>query len=208
LTVRDHGTGIAKDILPRIFDPFFTTKPKGSGLGLAITHSIIRKHGGHIDVESEFGRGTVFTVYLPASDGKAPEAISEQTPVIQKGGRVLVMDDDAAIRDLAVEMLSSLGFTAVAVSGGSEAIERYADQRRAGTPFDVVLLDLTVPGDVGGVETLEALRAIDRDVVAAASSGYSEDPVIARPAEYGFRESLRKPYRLRDMAELMGKLFS
>ncbi len=206
IMVRDPGTGIPKDILPRIFDPFFTTKSKGSGLGLAITHSILRKHNGDIDVESAPGQGTVFTIYLPASDGSVAEAIAEKAPILKTGGRVLVMDDDTDIRDLAVEMLSSLGFAVVAVPGGSEAIERYAEAKRAGDPFDAVILDLTVPGDVGGVETLEALRAIDRDVVAAASSGYSEDPVIARPAEYGFRESLRKPYRMREMAELMGKL--
>ncbi|HOW52720.1 MAG TPA: ATP-binding protein [bacterium] len=207
LTVRDRGTGIAKDVLPRIFDPFFTTKPKGSGLGLAISHSIIRKHGGRIDAESEPGVGTVFTVYLPASDGETSAVIAEREPLLKRSGRVLVMDDDAAIRDLAVEMLSSLGFTAVAVPNGSEAIERYAEEMRSGTPFDAVLLDLTMPGDVGGVDTLEALRAIDPAVVAAASSGYSEDPVMASPAQYGFRESLRKPYRLRDMAELMSRLF-
>lgn len=211
LTVRDNGSGIPRDILPRIFDPFFTTKPKGSGLGLAISHSIIRKHGGHIDVESEPGRGTVFTIYLPASESEGrlfetpPEP--EPLPESKKGERILVMDDDAAIRDLAVEMLSTLGFQAVVVAGGSEAVERYTEEKRAGAPFDAVLLDLTVPGDVGGVETLKALRSIDPDVLAAASSGYSEDPVMAHPTDYGFRESLRKPYRLRDMAELMAKLF-
>lgn len=202
LTVSDEGTGIPREHLARIFDPYFTTKQKGSGLGLAATHSIIRKHDGHITVESELGKGTVFHFYLPASQGEvAPPPRQEK--FVRGSGAVLIMDDDEDMRKTTGDMLMRMGYTVDYAGEGNEAIARYQQAREAGKPFAAVIMDLTVPGGMGGKEAIVKLLAIDPAVRAIVSSGYSEDPVMADFRAYGFRGVAIKPYRIRELSEVV-----
>lgn len=201
----DHGVGIPKKYLARIFDPYFTTKAKGSGLGLATAYSIVKRHHGHLMVDSEPGVRTTVTLLLPASD-RAPGAqdtrVGAPSAAAPGFGSVLFMDDEAPIRALASAMLPKLGYRAVCVADGQEAVERYRRDLAEGRRFDVVVLDLTVPGGLGGKETLLRLQEIDPEVTAVVSSGYSNDPVLARYADHGFAAMITKPYRgehLRDV---------
>jgi PAS domain S-box-containing protein len=204
ISIADQGIGIPEDGLPRIFDPYFTTKQTGSGLGLAVAYSIIRKHNGHISVESQTGVGTTFHIYLPAS----PEAVlavaeKEEEKPITGAGRILVMDDEKYVRDLAAEMLSSIGYKVTTAIDGSEAIEMYREARDSGRPYDAVIMDLTVPGGMGGKEAIQRLVEIDPEVKAIVSSGYSNDPIMAAFREYGFRGVIAKPYKTRELSQVM-----
>jgi PAS domain S-box-containing protein len=194
ITVRDQGGGIPADVLPNIFDPYFTTKASGSGLGLATAYAIVTKHDGHLTVESEEGVGTAFFIYLPASHALV-EAVAARADVPLGGsGRILVMDDDAAIRDLLREMLASLGYAVEDARNGREALVLYQRAQAEGHPFRAVILDLTIPGEMGGEETVEHLRALDPQVKALISSGYATNPVMAHYAQYGFAGMVTKPY--------------
>ncbi len=202
ITVSDEGTGIPREHLARIFDPYFTTKQKGSGLGLAATHSIIRKHDGHITVESELGKGTVFHFYLPASQCEvAPPPRQEK--FVRGSGAVLIMDDDEDMRKTTGDMLARMGYTVDYADEGNAAIAKYQKTRAAGRPFAAVIMDLTVPGGMGGKEAIVKLLAIDPAVRAIVSSGYSEDPVMADFRAYGFRGVAIKPYRIRELSEVV-----
>jgi PAS domain S-box-containing protein len=200
ITVSDEGVGIPQENLWRIFDPYFTTKEmgsqRGSGLGLAICHSIIRKHDGLITVESAVGKGTTFHVYLPFGRREhAPHAVqTDAAPAPGKRGRVLVMDDEQRVRTVAKEMLEYLGYGAVTASEGAEAVDAYKAAQRTGEPFDVVILDLTVPAGTGGLDTVRMLREIDPAVRAVVSSGYAEDPIMTDSGTYGFAAAIAKPY--------------
>ncbi|HEY5618372.1 MAG TPA: ATP-binding protein [Vicinamibacterales bacterium] len=200
LTVLDQGSGIPSDAVNRIFDPYFTTKEKGSGLGLAITYSIVRAHGGAIRVESKPGEGATFIVYLPASTRPAVKEVDRRpTEVRRAGGRVLLMDDDAMVAEVAQEMLQSLGFvTEVAVSG-DDALERFRSAEDDGAPFDIAILDLTVPGGMGGAEAVRHIREIRSDILVFVTSGYADDAVLARFQEYGFDGVLPKPFAVSDL---------
>jgi PAS domain S-box-containing protein len=200
LIVRDQGVGIPAETLNRIFDPYFTTKEKGSGLGLAITYSIVRAHDGAIRVDSTPGQGATFCVYLPASAKPvAPEVERRPAETRRLGGRVLLMDDDAMVAEVAQEMLQSLGFeTEVAVSG-EHAIEQFRAAEDGGAPFDIAILDLTVPGGMGGAEAVRHIREIRSDVLVFVTSGYADDAVLARFQEYGFDGVLPKPFALSDL---------
>jgi signal transduction histidine kinase/ActR/RegA family two-component response regulator len=202
-TIADEGVGIPPEHLSKIFDPYFTTKEKGSGLGLAVGYSIIKNHGGHIQVESRPGTGTVFTVYLPASKKTAAESRSAEDMHVKGSGRVLFMDDEEMIRQVAGEILGALGYDVEFAREGDEAIECYRKAREEGRPFDAVIMDLTISGGRGGKETIQMLRAYDPGVKAIVSSGYSNDPVMARCGDYGFKEVIVKPY---SSAELSRKL--
>ena len=203
LTMIDQGIGIPSKYLDKIFDPYFTTKQKGSGLGLATAYSIIKKHSGHIKVESQIGTGTTFQIYLPAKEEDHVAAIAEQvTPIIGQG-KVLVMDDDERIREILGRMLDRLGYEADSASDGSQAIAKFARAKESGRPFDVVILDLTIPGGMGGKETIEKLLRIDPQVKAIVSSGYSDDPIMANFKEYGFNEVIAKPYRVAELSKVL-----
>ncbi len=195
ITIRDYGVGIAKEHLDRIFEPFFTTKQKGSGLGLATSYSIINKHSGHITVESKLGAGTTVHVYLPASMETAPirEEGIEETALVSKG-RILVMDDEETIREFLYAELTEVGYDVQLTNDGSEAIEQYGEAKKAGQPFDAVILDLTIPGGMGGKETIKKLLELDPDIKAIASSGYATDPIMSEYKEYGFSAVVTKPY--------------
>jgi len=206
ITIQDQGTGIKKEHIDNIFDPYFTTKQKGSGLGLAIVYSIIAKHKGKIIVDSELGMGSTFNVYLPAiPDGTVAKAAREEK-MTPGAGRVLVMDDEAFIRSLVSEMLTKFGYETVLAENGTEAIDLYREALDSGQPFDAVILDLTVPGGVGGKETIEILATIDENVKAIVSSGYSNDPVMSEYSAHGFAAAVKKPYVIQELIEALQKL--
>jgi PAS domain S-box-containing protein len=204
----DDGPGISPEDLGRIFDPFFTTKAHGSGLGLATAFSIVQRHDGHITVESTPGRGTTFTVYVPASLGEVAETARAALAEAGGRGRVLVMDDDDAIRELAAECLADLGYEAELVRDGHDAIVRYADAHAEGRPFDVVIVDLTVPGGLGGRETVRALRERFPEVRAIVSSGYSNDPIMAAFRDHGFAGVIQKPFVVNDLARVLAEILA
>lgn len=202
IAVIDRGAGIPPETLPRIFDPYFTTKRDGSGLGLATAYAIVGNHGGHIDVATRAGEGSTFTVYLPASTAKPPvEPPPAQLP--DEPARILVMDDDALVRDVARRMIGAMGYSADVAADGAEAVAKYGAALAAGRRYDAVILDLTVRAGLGGLETLAQLRAIDADVRAIVSSGYSDDSLTADVADHGFRASLAKPYTGKDLREAL-----
>jgi signal transduction histidine kinase/ActR/RegA family two-component response regulator len=202
LSVQDEGHGIPKDHLDKVFDPFFTTKTTGSGLGLAASHSIIRKHDGHIIVDSEQGSGATFHIYLPASKNEA--AVSPRDDAyVQGSGSILVMDDEEEIRSTTGDMLVRLGYAVEFAGDGNEAVAKYRMAQGAGRPFDAVIMDLTVPGGMGGKEAVRKLLELDPGARAIVASGYSEDPVVASFHSFGFRGAVRKPFRLRDLSEVV-----
>jgi PAS domain S-box-containing protein len=206
ITIQDSGVGISEQYLSKIFDPYFTTKEKGSGLGLATTYSIVKNHGGLVRVKSAVDAGTTFFLYLPAS-GKSEEETA--SPVIrprQGTGRVLVMDDEEVIRLVMAEMLSALGHEAVFAPKGENAIEAYNVARIENRPFDIVILDLTIRGGMGGAETLQRLLEIDPGVKAVVSSGYSDDAIAAGYEEQGFKAFLKKPYNIEELQEVLNRL--
>ena len=203
VSVQDEGVGIPPRHLDRIFDPYFTTKQTGSGLGLATTYSIIRQHGGAIAVQSEQGVGTTFHLYLPASD-RLPSPEKRPDDDLGTGtGRVLLMDDEQIVRDVAARMLEHLGYDIQLAEDGAEAIAMYQRAAESGQPFDAVILDLTVPGGTGGKEALRELLRIDSHAKAIASSGYSTDPVMADFQEHGFAAVVPKPYQIHDLARAL-----
>ncbi len=200
ISVRDSGVGIPKEVISKIFDPFFTTKPQGSGLGLAISFGIIKKHGGHIEVESTPGVGSTFTIWLPAFSGQTTQLPREAAHERFHGdGRILVMDDEKAVRDVAKHMLQMGGYEVELVSGGEEALAAYQQASLSGKPFDAVILDLTIRGGLGGRETAAALHKLDADAAIIISSGYASDPGFSKLREIGFITTVPKPYLLHEL---------
>jgi CheY-like chemotaxis protein len=207
LTFADNGIGIAREHLAKIFDPYFTTKAQGSGLGLATVYSIVRKHDGYIVADSEPGNGTTFSVWLPAggaTDGRAGVATSGSRSPFR--ARVLFMDDEEPIRGMAAIFMDRLGFDCVTVADGAEAIRLYTDAMENGRRFEAVIMDLTVPGGMGGREAMERLRRLDPEVRVVVSSGYSRDPVMANYRAHGFRAVLPKPYGLEQLRKTLNDL--
>jgi PAS domain S-box-containing protein len=210
IAIRDEGIGIPEKIMTKIFDPFFTTKQQGSGLGLAICYSIVKKHGGHLSAASEPGSGATFTVWLPAS-GKAavPNGKDHDVLSLKGSGIVLVMDDEPSIREMATHMLTASGYSVVTAANGKEAIEKYRSAMTSNKPVDIVILDLTVPGGMGGEKAIVELRKIDPDVIACVTSGYADNAILSDPAAYGFAAMIAKPYRsidlLKTVKEALGK---
>lgn len=198
IRIRDQGPGISEENLAHIFDPFFTTKDSGSGLGLASAHSIIKKHDGYLGVESVPGEGCTFSIYLPAADNEN-NSLTETINLQAQGSalnhrRILVMDDEDFILALAEKLLIRMGYRVSLVTNGNEALDRYTQAFHSDDPFDLVILDLTIPGGLNGKETIRLLREFDPNVKAIASSGYFDDPVISEPEKYGFIGTLPKPY--------------
>jgi len=203
ISVTDHGIGIPKEHFQQIFDPYYTTKRGGSGLGLAIAYSIVKRHNGYIDVKSIPGKETTFSIYLPASPKEAL-AEKESGEKIRGGkGKILVMDDEKMIRDVVGDMLGILGYEAEFAKDGAEAVELYKKAEQSVRPFDAVIMDLTVPGGMGGKEAVRKLAEIDPEVKAIVSSGYSDDPVMADFRKYGFSNVVAKPYNIKELGDAL-----
>jgi len=209
IVIKDQGVGIPADMLDKIFDPYFTSKQKGSGLGLAISHSIISKHDGHITVDSKQGQGTTFTIYLPASQDR--QELGQKAvvvPPVAGQGRVMIMDDEEMIRSLVEKALSRIGYEVISAESGNEAIQLYQKAKDANAPIDLIIMDLTIPGGMGGKEAIKEIHKIDPEAKVIVSSGYSTDPVMADFSEYGFCGAMAKPFQIRELMEIVGKAVS
>lgn len=203
ISIKDHGVGIPGENIEKIFDPYFTTKEKGSGLGLATTYSITKKNNGHIAVESEVGVETTFHIYLPASRKKPLKKEKKGKSADVTKGKILVMDDEEMIRLVARTMLKRIGYEVEFANDGAEAIELYKKAKELGQPFNAVIMDLTVPGGMGGKEAIKKILEVDPEVKAIVSSGYFNDPVMADFRKYGFHGVVAKPYTIGELGEAL-----
>ncbi len=208
IRIVDQGVGIAPDVLPKIFDPYYTTKENGSGLGLAIAYSVIKRHDGIIDVQSKPGEGTSFSIYLPASSASVVDILDPGLTAFKGQGKILLMDDDENILRVTKKMLVQLGYSVELARNGDEAIAMYVQAKSDGKPFDLVIMDLTIPGGMGGRECAIKLKEIDPHVKALVSSGYSNDPVMSDFARFGFKGILMKPYRIEDLSAILKRVLS
>lgn len=216
ISVRDEGEGISEVIMDRIFEPYFTTKQrgarKGMGLGLTLVHSIIKKHGGYIYVESEKGKGSTFSFFIPASEaepkheqmGREPKEKGYKT---KEKKRVLLMDDEPMIRSVAKEMLLHMGYDVELAKNGEEVIEVFQKAREQNMDFDIMILDLTVKGGMGGKETIREIKRIDPSALAIVTSGYSNDPVLNNYKEFGFSGAIKKPFTISSLKAEIERVF-
>ena len=208
IAITDRGIGIPPENISKIFDPYFSTKEGGSGLGLASSYSIIKNHGGHIGVDSRVGEGSTFSVFLPTSDivnqTETPAESKQEAPMPGEG-KILVMDDEEPVRRIVKDMLDYLGYDSAMAVDGKEAVEMYREAFENASPYAAVILDLTIPGGMGGRETIKHLHAIDPDVNAIVSSGYSNDPIMAEYDKHGFSGIIIKPYRIDELADVLKK---
>lgn len=201
ITIRDTGIGMASSLLDKIFDPYFTTKQEGSGLGLAVSHSIINKHDGYMTVTSELGEGTIFTIYLPAEKDKQI-AVSGENAVadeVHAHGKIMVMDDEEMLRSISKKMLIRLGYEVLLAKDGEEAIAMFNEARQSNAPIDLIIMDLTIPGGMGGEEAVQKIHKIDPTAKIIVSSGYSNDPIMANYQEYGFLATIIKPFQFQEI---------
>ncbi len=200
ISISDKGVGISQKNLEKIFDPYFSTKSTGTGLGLTTTYSIIKRHGGHIRVDSEIGVGTTVQIYLHASL-KSVQKSGEIKQTIKNGkGRILIMDDEPMVRELSRSILIHLGYEVLETEDGKETLKRYRKAIIENKPIDLIIMDLTIPGGMGGKETMTRLKKIDPRVKAIVSSGYSNDPIMADFRKYGFVDVLNKPYTVENLS--------
>ncbi len=209
--IEDHGHGIPEDNLEKIFDPYFTTKGKeGTGLGLSMAYKIVREHGGKIGVASRAGEGTTFAIHLPAVETAAPAVpMKKRRPAARAaGGHILLMDDDEDVRSSVVRMLKILGHRVDVASHGEEAIELYTRAHGSDDPFTAVILDLTIPGGMGGKDVIPRLRALDPSVKAIVASGYSIDPVMSQHQRHGFQAVIEKPFDVNELNQVLGELMA
>jgi histidine kinase len=206
IDIADQGTGIPPENQRYIFDPYFTTKENGSGLGLTVSYSIIKRHEGLISFESEHGTGTTFTIFLPSSKARIVDRHGDEQKNVLASGRVLVMDDDEVVLRVAGNMLTHLGISSDFARHGQEALDLYMKSMETDHPYDIVIMDLTIPGKMGGKETIARLRAINPAVKAIVSSGYSNDPVMANYSDYGFKDVVAKPYRIEDLKAVINRV--
>jgi PAS domain S-box-containing protein len=208
ISIKDQGSGISTRDMKQIFEPYFTTKEEGSGLGLSIAFSIISKHGGTIIAESAEGYGTNMHLYLPVSESRVQKREIAGEGVIPGKGKILVMDDEEMVRVVAAEILRQLGYDSEFAEDGQEAVELYEEALKTGSPYDVVILDLTIPGGMGGEEAMNRIKERDPAVKAIVSSGYSNDPVMANHKAYGFTDIIAKPYKIPELSRVLNKVLS
>lgn len=203
VAITDQGIGMSQAVLEQAFVPYFSTKKSGHGLGLAITYSIIQKHGGYITIDSEPDVGTTFTFYLPASVQKAITDVKQKSAIPRGSGRILLMDDEEMIHEVLSKMLETLGYEVEDAYDGETALQKYLDAMGTGKPFDMVILDLTIPGAMGGLETMDKILEIDALAKVVISSGYANDEVMTNYADYGFVNVMQKPIALQKLAEVV-----
>jgi PAS domain S-box-containing protein len=205
ITIGDTGHGIAEKVIDKIFDPYFTTKEMGSGLGLAICHSIISKHGGDISVRAGAEKGTIFSIYLPASLVAAPEvSLSEkQSGKSVSKTRIMIMDDESLVRIMTQRMLEQSGHEVVLAENGAEAVQFYKESLQNGPSIDLIIMDLNIPGGMGGKDAVQEILRINPEAKVIVESGYSNDPVMANYQEYGFKASIAKPFQLVELNKII-----
>jgi PAS domain S-box-containing protein len=213
ISIQDQGIGISEENLAKIFDPFFTTKPKGTGLGLTTAYSIVKKHNGVIKVDSKIGIGTTFQIYLPASHEEivaSQKRIEKSEDPIQKNGKgnILVMDDEATVRETTKDILAHFGYEVVCAGDGAETINYYRKAKESGHPFDLVIMDLTIKGGMGGKEALDELIKFDPNIKSIVSSGYSNDPIMADFRKYGFCGFVTKPYKVEELIKTLNQVLA
>jgi two-component system cell cycle sensor histidine kinase/response regulator CckA len=215
LTFQDKGVGIPDSILDRVFDPYFSTKRSGSGLGLATVHSIIIRHKGHITIESKPNTGTTVSVWLPVNGATdaAAETLQESPPIASPPSqeprlRILLVDDEEIIRQTASHMLARAGFVVETAVEGKEALSKYAEAMQQGQPFALTIMDLTIPGGMGGAEAIKHLLALDPGAKVIVASGYSSDPVLANCTQYGFAGRLAKPFSWQELTETISRVLT
>jgi PAS domain S-box-containing protein len=205
ISIKDHGIGIPKEIIPKIFDPFFTTKSKGRGLGLSTCYSIINRHGGFIEIESEVNKGSTFHLYLPAAPSTQPGQSDKKSGSHQGNGLFIVMDDEEIMRDTVGQMLKSFGYSVVTLGNGKETIEYFLKAYNNNNQIAGLVLDLTIPGGIGGREVIQEIRKISLKVPVFVASGYADDPVMSSPADFGFTASICKPFKKIEFAKTLDK---
>ncbi|HNW81523.1 MAG TPA: LytS/YhcK type 5TM receptor domain-containing protein [bacterium] len=206
ISVKDSGAGISKEDMSKVFDPFFTTKKGGTGLGLPTCFSILQKHNGTIEVDSDFGNGSIFSIFIPATKGKeiiADEQLSQSHAVFGDGRKILVMDDEYFIREVLGSMLEQLGFSVDKANDGASAIQKIRKIKDKKDQYFACFLDLTVPGGMGGLEASKIIKDYNSEIRLFASSGYSEDAVMVDPQKFGFSGSIRKPFKIMELKEFL-----
>lgn len=206
IDLQDSGMGVPEENLAKIFDPFFTTKSFGTGLGLTTSYSIVKRHFGHIEVKSCLGYGTRFSIYIPATDRCLEKEVEEDSKIMHGNGKVLLMDDDSAIREVAKLILERLGYTVTGTTKGEDAVAVYKEAMGTEREFDVVIMDLTIPGHMGGKDAIKELLKIDPDVKGIVSSGYSTDPIMANHEAYGFKGAVEKPFRVEELSKAIQRV--
>lgn len=206
ISIRDQGTGIPEELQSKVFDPFFTTKESGSGLGLATSYSIVKRHGGGIHFDSRRGQGTTFCVYLPVSDLLCLPPSEAEREATRGQGRILVMDDDARIRRVVAEMLGSLGYEADSAADGEEALRLYRQALETRRPYAAAIMDLTIPGGMGGKDTAAQLLLLDPGARLIATSGYANDNALVEYSRWGFKEFIGKPYDIKELSTLLNSI--
>jgi len=206
ISIEDNGMGISEENISKIFDPYFTTKQKGKGIGLAVVFSIVKNHNGHITVVSTLGLGTTFILYFPASEEKITQVKKKGKRSFKGKGRLLIMDDEEMVRNILGELLKNLGYEIDYAVDGAEAIKLYTRARKSGHPFDAIIMDLTIPGGMGGKIAIEKLKEINPKVKAVVSSGYSNDPIMANFNTYGFKAAISKPYNIMEIGKIIQKV--
>jgi signal transduction histidine kinase/CheY-like chemotaxis protein len=206
ISVGDTGPGVPAELADRLFDPYFTTKERGSGLGLAVAYAVAQSHDGKLTVESRPGEGATFHLYLPAAEAEAETTFVRGQSARTRTADILFMDDEETIRRGMSEVLTRLGHRVALAADGEQAVQLYQQRLAGGRRYDIVILDLTVPGGVGGYEAMARLRRIDPGVRAIASSGYSDNPVMARAADLGFAGILPKPYTPSELSDAIARV--
>jgi len=208
ISIEDHGCGIPEKQVSKVFDPFFTTKEKGRGMGLTTTYSIVKRHGGHIHVSSMVGVGTRLDIYLPASQNTSASEGTKRLNLVRGEGRLLLIDDEDIVRRSAKETMERLGYEVELAGEGGEGIELYKKAKDSGQPFSAVVMDLTIPGGMGGKRAIQKLIEMDPQAKVIVSSGYSNDPVMSNFRDYGFSGVLRKPYNIEQLGEVLHKVIA
>ncbi|MBU1627457.1 response regulator, partial [bacterium] len=208
IMLKDEGIGIEKKHLEKIFDPYYTTWRERSGLGLASAYSIVKNHNGYITVESDVGRGTTFCIYLPAFEKEITKENPELVRPSKGTGKILIMDDEEIIRDIAENMLKYIGYDVEKAVDGTEAIKHYIKAIEKNEPFDAIIMDLTIPNGMGGKDTVTKLLDIDPEIKAIVSSGYSNDPIMSNFRKYGFKGVISKPYKIEELSKVINQVIT